>query len=637
MEKQQNYGAPTPESFQNTENIETESSKESKTQRRILPEAHPEHLWERHPRLYKELKNAPDLESARTSLYSLLDEVEKSLLWGKHRLHSLELDIARQCIKVMRNILSPLYEEKTGESSLDYLWKLARGDEKIHYGEDVGGAFVLEFVHLFNGIRGESGIYPSTEDGDKILPEFLKLKGREAALSRTNALDSMTKDINLILERYPSGLDDDIIEIREQNRLRIMNYFNASEEDWNNYIWQTRHVIRNHETVFDLIELSPDKRESVQIASEYHIPFGITPYYLSLMDPSLDVEYDHAVRAQVIPPLPYMQSMAEHRADRSLVFDFMGEHDTSPVKLVTRRYPGIAIIKPYNTCAQICVYCQRNWEIDQVLDPRAEASGDALDKALKWFELHPSVEDVLITGGDPLIMPDAAMDHLMSRVAEIPHVRRIRLGTRTPVVLPMRWTDELMEILVKYHVPGEREIAIVTHFEHSAEITPQVMEATMRIRNSGIGLYNQQVFTMENSRRFETYKLRKDLRSIGVDPYYNFNMKGKGETRNYMVPVARILQERKEEARLLPGLDRTDEPVFNVPKMGKNHLRAGQDHQIVMIKPDGSRIYEFHPWEKYIDLAPPYYYSDIPIQDYLEHLKDRGEDVDDYHTIWYYF
>ena len=202
----------------------------------------------------------------------------------------------------------------------------------------------------------------------------------------------------------------------------------------------------------------------------------------------------------------------------------------------------------------------------------------------------------------------------------------------------MRWTDNLVETVSKYHEPGRREVAIVTHFEHPYEITPEAMNAVQKIKKKGISVYNQQVFTVENSRRFESAKLRRDLRLIGVDPYYTFNIKGKDETRSYMVPIARILQERKEEARLLPGLDRTDEPVFNVPKLGKNHLRAWQDHRLVMIKPeDGSRVYEFHPWEKNITPMPPYNYTDIPIYDYLEELAARGENLRDYHTIWYYY
>ncbi len=265
------------------------------------------------------------------------------------------------------------------------------------------------------------------------------------------------------------------------------------------------------------------------------------------------------------------------------------------------------------------------------------ASKEKVAEALAWFDQHPGIGDVLITGGDPCIMKDETLRGILSELAEKDHVYRIRIGTRTPVVLPMRWTDNLVALLEEFCEPGRREIAIVTHFEHSYEITPEATQAVRKIRKAGIGVYNQQVFTVENSRRFETAKLRRDLRTIGVDPYYTFNMKGKEETGRYMVPIARILQERKEEARLLPGLDRTDEPVFNVPKLGKNHLRAWQDHRVVMINPDGSRVYEFHPWEKNIRPLPPYNYTDTPIYDYLEELAARGEDIRDYRTIWYYY
>ena len=304
---------------------------------------------------------------------------------------------------------------------------------------------------------------------------------------------------------------------------------------------------------------------------------------------------------------------------------------------MTRRYPGIAILKPFNTCSQICVYCQRNWEIDEVLDPKATASHQMIQEAIDWLKDHPSIGDILITGGDPGIMNDEQLEWLFESLAEIDHIYRIRFGTRTPVVLPMRWTDNLVKLLSRFHVPGKREVAIITHFEHSYEITPESKDAVQKIKRTGINVYNQEVFTIENSRRFESAKLRKDLRLIGVDPYYTFNMKGKEETRRYMVPIARILQERKEEARLLPGLDRTDEPVFNVPKLGKNHLRAWQDHRMVMVLPDGSRVYEFHPWEKNIRPIPPYNYIDVPIYDYLEELAARGEKIRDYRTIWFYY
>ncbi|HNU35308.1 MAG TPA: KamA family radical SAM protein, partial [Methanomassiliicoccales archaeon] len=191
--------------------------------------------------------------------------------------------------------------------------------------------------------------------------------------------------------------------------------------------------------------------------------------------------------------------------------------------------------------------------------------------------------------------------------------------------------------LAEVHRPPEKEFALVTHYEHSYEVTPESANAIRSVRSLGISIYNQQVFTMENCRRFETVALRSALKEIGVDPYYTFNAKGKEETAEYRVPIARLLQERKEEARLLPGLSRTDEPVFNIPALGKNHLRAWQHHDLISLTPRGERVYEFHPWEKNIAVAPTYVHRDVPIADFLDALAERGEDPDQYRSIWYYF
>jgi lysine 2,3-aminomutase len=304
---------------------------------------------------------------------------------------------------------------------------------------------------------------------------------------------------------------------------------------------------------------------------------------------------------------------------------------------VTRRYPMIAILKPFNSCAQICVYCQRNWEIGDVSYPQALASPESISRALDWFRSHPMVSEVLVTGGDPALMGDEVLVDLLRRLSEIEHVRRIRIGTRLPVVLPMRFTDKMVEEIGKFHSPPEKDLCIVTHIEHTYEVTPEMVKAIQKLRMKGIGVYNQQVFTMENSRKFETAALRLLLKQIGVDPYYTFNTKGKKETNWYRVPIARLLQEAKEEARMIPGLSRTDEPVFNIPALGKNYLRSWQHHDLIAISPRGERIYEFHPWEKNINNAPTYVYADVPILDYLVRLKDRGEELDDYRSIWYYF
>lgn len=599
-------------------------------------EAYLQRLWDSNPEIYEILVKADDLETARDSLFSYLDKAERKVFAVDNDLHILEKSTVRECIRVFRSIIGPINEFRTEFSALESLWKLAR-KRRAELKSIISVGFILEFINLFRGVTGKSNIYLENVQVKKSIPEFFKMKGREAAIVRMEMLDDLGLSLQKYFKKYPSGLEEEVVSWRSENRRKILNYYKSAETDWNDYQWHLKNVVKDAKPLLDLIELSNEQKEAVDLAVINKIAFGITPYYLSLMDTRFSIGYDHAVRAQVIPTKEYVDKMIERRTERSVTFDFMGEHDTSPVDLITRRYPGIAIVKPFNTCAQICVYCQRNWEIERVLEPGALASKDKIDHALSWFDKHKSIGDILITGGDPLVMRDDQIHRILKILANKPHIYRIRIGSRTPVVLPMRFTDNLMNILAEFHRPPKLEIALVTHFEHSYEITPESLEAVQKLRKAGIGVYNQQVYTIENSRRFELAKLRKDLRSIGVDPYYTFNMKGKEETSKYMVPIARILQERKEEARLLPGLDRTDEPVFNVPKLGKNQLQAGQDHRLVMILPDGSRVYEFHPWEKNITPVPPFNYVDVPIYDYLEELAARGENIRDYRTIWFYY
>jgi len=163
------------------------------------------------------------------------------------------------------------------------------------------------------------------------------------------------------------------------------------------------------------------------------------------------------------------------------------------------------------------------------------------------------------------------------------------------------------------------------------------MQAVQKFRLRGMDVYNQLVYTFYNSRKFEATLLRHKLRLIGVTPYYTFSTKGKEETADYRVPIARLLQEQKEEARLFPGTVRTDEIVFNVPRLGKNYLRAGQHHDIISILPNGCRVYEFHPWEKKLELAQTYIHEDVSIYDYLNRLTEIGENPNDYKSIWYYY
>lgn len=577
------------------------------------------------------LKEAPDLLHARNTVTGYVSEMIRNIGRESKKLEPLEWALQNQCLLTFRKIISVRSERLAGYSVLALLGNLAHGREDL-LPDDLSDGFFMEMIHLFNGMRRKGGIYDHEQ-----APKFAGKSGREASLLRSAELDEMGQKALDAMKRYPSGLDDDVIQLREKNRKRILSKMNATEDDWADHKWHLKHLIRSATALESLIRLKPSEKEAIQMAKASRLPFGITPYYVSLMDREPHRKNDHAVRGQVIPPLDYVEALLAQKDDRSRSFDFMLEHDTSPADLITRRYPSIVILKPYNSCAQICVYCQRNWEIHDVLAPRAMAPRAKLEAAFKWIKDHPVITEVLVTGGDPLLMSDARLDEILANLASIGHISRIRIGSRTPVVLPQRITDSLMDVISKYREPGRRTMALVTHFEHPYEVTPESIDAVQKFRLRGMSVYNQAVFTVENSRRFELAALRRILRMIGVVPYYTFNTKGKTETKSYRVPMARLRQELKEEARVLPGLTRTDEPVYNVPGLGKNYLRALQHHSILSILPDGRRVYEFHPWEKYLSLADTYIDTDVSIHDYLKELKRRGEDLEEYKSIWYYF
>lgn len=590
--------------------------------------------WDAAPEIYILLKESKTLESARTKVARYIDAREWTYSCNLGEVEPWDYVLFKEATRTFKNIIAPRNEKISGTSALENLWKAAvEGDAAVSCD------FIAEFVHLFKALKMKADVYPSRLMEGIDIPEFNKYEGRIAGKMRSDYLDLMAKRMDKYLLRYASGLDPQLAEVRQQNRNRILEALNATEDDWKDWRWHFRHVFKDLDglqTIKKIITLEPHHEESLRLAVENHVPFGVTPYYLHLMDKDPGSR-DYAVRSQVFPPLSYVRNMIAHRKDKMWAFDFMRERDTSPIDLVTRRYPRVAIIKPYESCPQICVYCQRNWEITSPLMASALAPRDKIEAAIQWFAEHEEMMDILVTGGDPLVMDDSLIDEILARLSEIPHLKSIRIATRTPATVPQRITSELCEIFANYHDLGKRNISVVTHFIHPTEVTSETVDAIKKIKSCGIEVYNQQVFAFANSRRFETCALRVVLKQIGVDPYYTFNMKGKTEIEDYAVPIARILQERKEEARLLPGLFRTDEPVFNVPGLGKDHLRAWQNHEPIAVTPDGRRVYSFLPWEKNIAKVKPYIYTDVPIQNYLHMLEERGEDPEDYRSIWYYY
>ena len=572
-------------------------------------------------------ESANHLEVARHRLFEQVTRYQFDVFHEEAALPEGKIIRVRDCARALRSILKARSDALSGFSVTKVFFDLARRIPR----PDLEPGFFADLTHILMGFETRGSAESPVEFSISGV-----LKGRRAALARSSELDRLGARTERWMQRYAHGLMESVQAKRRANRDRILKKLDAELDHWNDWRWHISHVIRDADCVLSLVNATEDTIKGIRAGAQARLPFGITPYYLSLMDEH-PTNQDRAIRAQVFPGLEYVEEMTKYRGSDECKLDFMQEHETSPVDLVTRRYPGIVIFKPYNTCPQICVYCQRNWEISDVLAENALASPEWIDEALAWIRAHPTIQEVLVTGGDPLTMDDDVLGDILTKIADIPSIERIRIGSRMLVTLPMRITASLTRLLSSLRVPGRREIALVTHVEHPYEITPDMVSAVDRLRREGIPVYNQLVFTFYVSRRFEAALLRRLLRLVGIDPYYTFNTKGKNETKSYRVPIARLVQEQTEEARMLPGLGRTDEAVFNLPGLGKNYLRASQHHDLLAILPNGARVYEFHPWEKNIAPQESYVGEDIPILDYLNGLADIGENPLDYETIWYYF
>ncbi len=594
-----------------------------------LRKFNPTYIQAKAPEIFTIAKNITCVDDLRASLSRLANDMMFEAFDDYDTFTEGSVLRVRDCAKVMIRLMTRRSEDMANFSVAQAILDIAQGKGR----PDLAPAFYAELLYLILGLQGRG---PGRALADlHLIPS--RLEHREAALERSRQLDDLYAEVNLRMAKFVSGMDEASVNRRLLRRQRILDRLKATKKDWEDWNWQVDHILRDTEEIAGLVTLREEEYNAIEMARKNGIPFGITPHYLSLMDDTPEEGRDIAIRAQVIPPLSYVEKMS--KAQRfGHCLDFMLESDTSPIDLVTRRYPSICIFKPFNTCPQICIYCQRNWEIDDAMEPGALAPEKKIEEAIRWIRRHPAIHEVLLTGGDPLAMADEKIEDIMRRIADISTIERIRIGSRTPVTLPMRITESLADLLARFRQPGRRQVTLVTHVQHSYELTPQTVEAVNRLRKRGIPVYNQLVYTFFASRRFEAAHLRRNLTRVGIDPYYTFNTKGKEETLEYRVPIARLLQEQKEEARLLPGLARTDEAVYNVPGLGKNYLRGSVHRDLISILPDGSRLYEFHPWEKNISNAAKTHLSeDVPILDYLLRLDAMGENVYDYGTIWYYY
>ncbi len=295
---------------------------------------------------------------------------------------------------------------------------------------------------------------------------------------------------------------------------------NASDAEWNDWRWQMRHRVSDVATLERYVRPTAAERAAIEATADV-FRWTITPYYASLMDPT-----DPAcpVRQHVVP-------QAEETApDIVGVVDPLDEVGHSPVKNLVHNYPDKVAFCVTSECAVYCRYCLRK---RMVGDADFMMRKDELREGLAYLRAHPEIRDVLLTGGDPLVFSDANIDWLLGELRSIPHVEVVRLGSRLPVVNPMRITPELCEILKAHH-----PVWLNTHFNHPKELTPEARQACERLAEAGVPVGNQTVLLAGINDDAETMMaLCNGLVAMRVRPYYVYQAQLIGGTAHLRTPI----------------------------------------------------------------------------------------------------
>lgn len=300
---------------------------------------------------------------------------------------------------------------------------------------------------------------------------------------------------------------------------------NVTDEQWNDWLWQLTNTVRTLDDLKQVIDLTEDEEEGVRISTKT-IPLNITPYYASLMNPT---DPRCPIRMQSVP---IGKELNKTKYDAE---DPLGEDDDSPVSGLTHRYPDRVLFLVTNQCSMYCRYCTRRRFSGQI---GMGVPKKQLDDAISYIRQNSEIRDVLISGGDGLLINDNILEYILKNLRAIEHVEIIRIGTRAPVVFPQRITENLCEILKKYH-----PVWLNTHFNTSIEITEEAKKACEMLVNAGVPVGNQAVIlTGINDSVPIMKKLMHDLVKIRVRPYYIYQCDLSEGIGHFRAPVAKGLE-----------------------------------------------------------------------------------------------
>jgi len=297
-----------------------------------------------------------------------------------------------------------------------------------------------------------------------------------------------------------------------------------SKREWFDWRWQMRNRIRTLSRLARLLGVPANHLAPLRPVVENH-PFLITPYYWSLMNQG---ESGDPLRHQCFPDAREL----EHLPDDS--DDPLGETAQSPVPGLLHRYPDRCLVLVTNRCSMYCRHCNRRRLWNQ---PAFSLSPGRIQTLVKYVASDRNIREVILSGGDPLILGDEVIDHLLKSFRSIPHVEVLRIGSRTPVVMPMRITSALCRVLKRH-----RPLWFMTQFNHPRELTPESAGACERILEAGLPVSNQSVLLRGINDSFETMcDLVHGLQRISVRPYYLFQCEPVKGTAHFRVDLPRGL------------------------------------------------------------------------------------------------
>ena len=365
------------------------------------------------------------------------------------------------------------------------------------------------------------------------------------------------------------------------------NFRIASELRDSDWRWQAQLAVTTLQALDEALTLSDAERIGARRAAAAGMPISITPYYLSLCDPT---DPSCPIRLQCIP------RVEEAIAVKGDLRDPLGEEAHEVAPHLVQRYPDRVLLVATDRCGVYCRFCTRSRLVGDGGGARSMA---ALEPAFEWIEAHSEVRDVIVSGGDPCLMSTERIARILRRIRQIEHVDYVRLATRTPVTLPQRITDELCHAIRESH----ESVWIMTHFNHPKELTPEAQQACGRLCDAGLPVMNQSVLLRGVNDRADVLEaLFRGLVRSRVRPYYLLQMDTVGGTGHLRTPLRRgvelmaALQGRLSGIALPKLIVDTPGGLGKVP-IGPNYLVSEDDGVTVLETFRGDHVEYYDPPE----------------------------------------